>query len=684
MRSISKAAITLVVLAAPIGLVAVLGAALRAAAHSQPGQQSMFSPLLPAYPEPGTWSTFKSQPYSKPARAAIVGPAQGTPTATASVTPCTGWSVVPSPNVGTVASQLYGVSAITSNDVWAVGFYVSDSQRQQTLTEHWDGNAWSVVTSPNVGPSSNVLHKVASLAFNDIWAVGFSVDNTTGQPRTLTEHWDGTAWSVVTSPNQGAGANNLYGVAMIGPNDVWAIGDSAQTLILHWDGASWSIVPSPNPGAGNNHLRSVTAVATNDIWATGESCTASPCNASLPLMEHWDGSTWSVVATPNTGLARNVFSGAVARSSNDAWAVGGGCPTGPCSTFQSLIEHWDGTAWSIVPSPNPGSVFTGYFAVVAPAANEAWATGTSSNDGSIFSNPTIHWDGTSWTYVPVPNAGTVDNDSRALAAISPTDVWAVGDSDGGSGEKTQIQHYTGPCGGTPTAVAASATPTRLTTVTPQATPTSCPIQFTDVPAGSTFYPFIRCLACRGIISGYQDNTFKPNNNVTRGQLSKIVTNAARFSDPQPTQMFEDVPVGSTFQVYVGRLASRGFISGYACGETNEPCVPPGNRPYFRPNNNATRGEIAKIDANAAGFNDPPVGQSFEDIPAGSTFYTYTQRLSSRSIIQGYSCGGVGEPCVPPGNRPYFRPNNNATRGQTSKIVANTFLLDCQTPERVRK
>jgi hypothetical protein len=211
------------------------------------------------------------------------------------------------------------------------------------------------------------------------------------------------------------------------------------------------------------------------------------------------------------------------------------------------------------------------------------------------------------------------------------------------------------------------------------TPTSCPIQFTDVPVGSTFYPFIRCLACRGIINGYPDNTFRPNNNVTRGQLSKIISNAAGFIDPQTTQMFNDVPVGSTFFDFVGRLASRGYIGGYPCGGVGEPCVPPGNLPYFRPNNNATRGQISKIDSNAAGFSDTPTGQQFEDVAVGSTYYTYTYRLVSRTIMAGYLCGGLGEPCIPPNNLPYFRPNANATRGQTSKIVGNTFFPDCQTP-----
>jgi hypothetical protein len=228
-----------------------------------------------------------------------------------------------------------------------------------------------------------------------------------------------------------------------------------------------------------------------------------------------------------------------------------------------------------------------------------------------------------------------------------------------------------PC--TPIPATATASPTTI------GEPTVCPIQFTDVPAGSTFYDFVRCLACRGILGGYPDNTFKPNNNVTRGQLSKIVSNSAGFSDPQTTQMFQDVPVGSTFFNFVGRLASRGYIGGYACGGAGEPCVPPDNLPYFRPNNNATRGQISKIVSNAASFSEPHTGQTFEDVPPGSTFYDFIERLASRGVMSGYACGGAGEPCVPPDNRPYFRPNNNATRGQTSKIVSNTFFPNCQTP-----
>jgi hypothetical protein len=144
------------------------------------------------------------------------------------------------------------------------------------------------------------------------------------------------------------------------------------------------------------------------------------------------------------------------------------------------------------------------------------------------------------------------------------------------------------------------TPTFTLTLTPTntatATPTSCPIQFTDVPDGSPFYTFVRCLACGGIISGYPDGTFRPANPVTRGQISKIVSNAAGLTDPPGAQLFEDVAIGSTFYDFIQRLANLEVMSGYPCGNP-EPCVPPGNRPYFRPNAGATRGQVSKIVAN---------------------------------------------------------------------------------------
>ncbi len=222
-----------------------------------------------------------------------------------------------------------------------------------------------------------------------------------------------------------------------------------------------------------------------------------------------------------------------------------------------------------------------------------------------------------------------------------------------------------------------------TPVPPTATSTICPIQFTDVDPDDTFYANIRCLACRGIIDGYTTGCdtgspcFKPGNLVTRGQMAKIVSNAAGFHDTITGAQFEDVPEGSTFYDYVGRLATRGYIVGYPCGGPGEPCGP-SSLPYFRPNANVTRGQISKIVANAAGFTEPSGDKQFEDVLEGSTFYDYIWRLANRDVMTGYLCGGPGEPCGG-SNLPYFRPGANATRGQVAKIVANAFFPACETP-----
>ncbi|HKP51597.1 MAG TPA: S8 family serine peptidase [Chloroflexia bacterium] len=227
---------------------------------------------------------------------------------------------------------------------------------------------------------------------------------------------------------------------------------------------------------------------------------------------------------------------------------------------------------------------------------------------------------------------------------------------------------------------ATATSTPQATATVEATATACAISFTDVPNDHTFYANIRCLACRGIISGYSDGTFKPGNEITRGQIAKMVSNAAGFSEDPGPQIFEDVDGDNTFYAWVNRLSMRGHMGGYPCGGEGEPCNPPGNRPYFRPFANATRGQLAKIVANAAGIGGSPTGLYFADVPEDNPFYVWIMRLTNLGVMGGYPCGGEGEPCDDQ-DRPYFRPYTNVTRGQASKIVANTFYPNCETPSR---
>jgi hypothetical protein len=193
-------------------------------------------------------------------------------------------------------------------------------------------------------------------------------------------------------------------------------------------------------------------------------------------------------------------------------------------------------------------------------------------------------------------------------------------------------------------------------------------RFWDVLTTYWAYPYIEALASRGVIGGYPDGSFRPGNQATRGQLSKIEVLA--FNMPlisPPTAHFYDVPVGSTFFTYVETAYAHGLISGYPCGGPGEPCDPQ-RRPYFRPNNSVTRGQIAKITSLASGWQllNPPTA-TFADVPVGSTFFTYVETAFAHGVLSGYPCGGPGEPCDPQ-SRPYFRPGSLATRAQICKII----------------
>jgi S-layer homology domain len=598
---------------------------------------------------------------------------------------CGNWDIVSSPNIETGDSELFAVEAVSESDIWAVGLYGYTANIANTLIEHWDGIAWSIVPSPNFGPGDNLLYGVAAVSGTDVWAVGYYSESYGGAPlHVLIEHWDGSVWDIIPGPDPQFAY--LKGVTAIAVDDVWAVGtyqDSTtgqeNSLVEHWDGSAWSIIPSPNFGPGDdNILRGVTAISGSDIWAVG---TYYNPTVGQTLVEHWDGSAWSIISSPNLGSGDNLLLAVAAVSPSDVWSVGeyyaaSGAPT------QTLVEHWDGSAWTVVPSPNFGSSYN-HLGGVAVSGSEVWAVGYYCNPG-ICHTLVEHWDGSAWNVVPSPSPQGYSDYLGGVEAVSGSDLWAVGYYYGdGSRTYTLVEHYLTICPtSTPQPTQTPGGPTATPTL-----PAACTIQFSDVPQGSTFYPYVRCMACQGIINGYpcggvgepcngnNDPYFRPGNDVTRGQFAKITANAAGYNDTPGAQQYEDVLPGSTFYDFIWRLSDRGLVNGYPCGGPGEPCGP-NNLPYFRPNANITRGQLSKIDANAAGYNDTPGAQQYEDVLPGSTFYDYIWRLSDRGLVNGYPCGGPGEACGP-FNLPYFRPGSNATRGQASKIVSNTFFPNCQ-------
>jgi len=609
--------------------------------------------------------------------------------AVATDTPACGlaWRGVSSPHpAGT--SELDGLAGISDSDVWAAGTYTATGVTH-TLIEHWNGSSLSIIPGPDGGGTNSRLAAVAARASDDVWSVGYT--GTANASQTLVEHWDGTSWSVVPSPNVDTRNNLLYAVAGAGPDDVWALGTHLQTNInlyrttaMHWNGSGWTFAYN-SPGYGNNYFYGAFAFSQNVVWAVG---------GEEDMAQHWNGTSWS----PSGGVLLGDIYGVVAAAPDDVWAVGNYLEQG-----YSSVYHYDGSIWL----PFPNNTGTHLRAISAIWRDDIWAAGFDDSNHLLIeryndpcAGPTNTPTGTPPTATPTATHTTTSSPTNThtptntpqptgppahtnTATNTPTIPAGTSTPLAPTGTPTHASTSTStpfvPTA-TSTPFAPSNTPTTAPIASPSGTPTippaasasptaspsvptgstatamMCTLEFTDVQPNSTFYPYIHRLACQGIISGYTSGCstgnpcFRPGNNVTRGQTAKIVSNAATFNDRilPDTQTFSDVPPGSTFWLYVERVALHGAINGYACGGLAEPCVPPTNRPYFRPTANLTRGQTAKIVAVARGLPAPPAGQqTFQDVPEGSTFWMWVEELAGTGAINGYACGGPGEPCIPP-------------------------------------
>ena len=199
--------------------------------------------------------------------------------------------------------------------------------------------------------------------------------NSSGASIPLVEAWDGTRWSVVPNPVSGG---VLYGVSCTTEGACMAAGcagsnsNCSSTLAEAWDGTRWSVLPSPSPGTDANRLNGVSCAAADACTAVGVTGNGNGVTASLA--ESWDGSRWSVVPSPSPGPGFTWFWG-VSCASADACSAAGfyfiktGAP-------RTLIESWDGTHWAVVPTPSPGTTNRTLNGVSCPATTSCTAAGS--------------------------------------------------------------------------------------------------------------------------------------------------------------------------------------------------------------------------------------------------------------------------------------------------------------------
>jgi len=298
------------------------------------------------------------------------------------------------------------------------------------------GGTWSVVPSPNTSDPVNSLGSVACVSDSDCWAVGSSFDLGTDSGDPVIQQWTGSAWSTVTSPaTSGAGA--LSEVACLSSSDCWAVGEIvasgdaefASPLTEHWDGSQWSEVPSPNGtidgyqiGTG---LNSVACASASDCWAVGYTYAAPGENLNGSVIEQWNGTAWSVEHADISG--ESLYSVACSNAS-DCWTVG----TSNAGDGQSLIEQWNGSTWAVVTSPNAEPAQSNTLqSVECSTVSDCWAVGDSvapaTHNTQIDNGLAEHWDGRVWSIVAGPGLkAKQSNDLSSVTCASPTNCWAVG------------------------------------------------------------------------------------------------------------------------------------------------------------------------------------------------------------------------------------------------------------------
>lgn len=313
------------------------------------------------------------------------------------------------------APYFEAISSDGPTDAWAVGYYYTNGlPGVYALADHWNGKTWTVLYPPSDPEFGASLFGVAARTPSDVWAVG-----ATGQGQALFEHWNGTSWTASGATISYPGSTDpISGVASFGADRAFAVGEivtkvgDRRPLVERWNGTSWSPLVVPGPASGL--YDAIGGTSARDVWAVG----ATYQNSTVyPLALHYDGAAWKSMTLPiPPNDTQAVFNSVVAISMQDVWATGGQVKVGdPYGEAKTLTEHWNGTSWSVVPSPNVASTqfsqnLTG---VSARAPDDIWAVG--GDRGSVA----MHSDGKTWTLVNAANKLPPSSGLRGVATVGP-------------------------------------------------------------------------------------------------------------------------------------------------------------------------------------------------------------------------------------------------------------------------
>ncbi|MDX6307103.1 MAG: hypothetical protein QOI06_149 [Nocardioidaceae bacterium] len=288
------------------------------------------------------------------------------------------------------------IAVLSDTDVWAVGL-IPKQQGNADLpyVVHWDGQTWQHTPLPGA-TTDTFIEDATAISATDAWLVGDLRTNAHGGLKPVSYHWSGNSWERVNLPATKGRRTGLFGVSGTSSTDVWGVGATVnrvgtrdpETYVVHWDGSAWSRVTTPSPGAEENILGHVAAVTPGNVWALGE--TAAPAGQPHSLLEHEVHGVWKVVDL-RAAFRGYTFIDIGGDRPNDVWLVGfQAAGTG----FATVAVQWNGRTWHRTPTPNPGGdSFLEAVSVSGPGAT--WAVG---DIEGIEHRPPLRllWNGHAW------------------------------------------------------------------------------------------------------------------------------------------------------------------------------------------------------------------------------------------------------------------------------------------------
>ena len=321
-----------------------------------------------------------------------------------------------------------------------MGDFIAGTDQQLTLSEAWNGTSWSIQTTPNPsGALGSAFDGVSCASAKVCSAVGSDLAGETVEV-TLGEGWNGKSWSIQATPNPtGAQENGLLSVSCTSAAACTVVGQGGSDgLAERWNGSSWSIQPSPDPsGSEDTELSGVSCTSASACIAVGFSYITS--SGEVTLAEAWNGTSWSIQPTPNpSGALGSALSGVSCTSATACTAVG--FYTNSSDSDVTLAEAWNGTSWSIETSPEPSGAQESYLiGVSCTSASVCTAVGESNNSSNYETALAEVWNGASWSIETTAEpAGAEESAFIGVDCIAGGTCTAVGNYTDSSGSQVTL------------------------------------------------------------------------------------------------------------------------------------------------------------------------------------------------------------------------------------------------------